>query len=160
MNSAFIDGQNLYLSVVKQGWKLDYKKFRIYLKDKFRVDRAYIFIGYVEKNKNLYKKLQEQGYIVILKSTLNYRDGTTKGNCDAELVLNAMIEFNTYDKAVIVSGDGDFFCLADYLRSKSKLGAVIIPNRKKFSSLLKNINRSDEKYLYFLDESKDKYGEK
>jgi len=34
-NYAFIDSQNLNLSIREQGWVLDFKKFRIYLKDKY-----------------------------------------------------------------------------------------------------------------------------
>lgn len=68
---------------------------------------------------------------------MTYKDGTTKGNCDAELVLQAMIEFDNYDKAVIVSGDGDFQCLVKYLYEQEKLGVVLIPNQGKYSALLK-----------------------
>lgn len=68
---------------------------------------------------------------------MKYKDGTTKGNCDAELVLKAMIEYVNYDKAVIVTGDGDFYCLINYFIEKNKLQAVLIPNRQKFSALLK-----------------------
>jgi hypothetical protein len=35
---AFIDSNNLHLGTVKnQGWKIDYKKFRVWLRDKFNV---------------------------------------------------------------------------------------------------------------------------
>lgn len=59
-----------------------------------------------------------------------------KGNVDAELVLHSMIEFSSYDKAVIITGDGDFYCLAEYLEKKNKLGKIIAPNRH-YSSLLR-----------------------
>lgn len=36
-NFAYIDGANLYKGVADLGWKLDYKRFRIWLKDKYRV---------------------------------------------------------------------------------------------------------------------------
>jgi len=42
-----------------------------------------------------------------------------------------------YDKAVIVTGDGDFHCLIEYLRKQNKLERLIVPNRYKFSSLLR-----------------------
>jgi uncharacterized LabA/DUF88 family protein len=47
--------------------------------------------------------------------------GKVKGNVDAELVLHAMIEYPNYDKALIVTGDGDFFCLVEYLIKQDKL---------------------------------------
>lgn len=155
-NFAFIDSQNLNLSIQDQGWKLDQIKFRTYLREKYAVTKAYIFIGYMEENKDLYKSLQEYGYVLIFKPTLKYKDGTTKGNCDAELVLQTMIDYAEYDKAVIVSGDGDFYCLSDYLEKKDKLECVLIPNQNKFSALLKKINKSDKKYLSFMNDLRPK----
>lgn len=107
-NYAFVDSQNLNLAIRELGWRLDFYKFRTYLKEKYGVGKAYLFIGYLPQNADLYAHLQEAGFSCIFRPTLTYKDGTTKGNCDAELVLQTMIEFNNYDKAVIVSGDGDF----------------------------------------------------
>jgi uncharacterized LabA/DUF88 family protein len=136
-NYAFIDSQNLNLSIREQGWNLDFKRFRKYLEDKYTVQKAFIFIGYMATNESLYTSLQEYGYILIFKPTLNLPDGKPKGNIDAELVLHAMIEYSNYDKAVIVTGDGDFHCLIEYLKKQDKLNRLIIPNRRKFSSLLR-----------------------
>ncbi len=153
-NYGFIDSQNLHLAIKGMGWKLDFHKFRIFLAERFDVQKAYLFIGFVEENQTLYKQLQEQGYILIFRPTLKYKDGTTKGNCDAELVLHAMIEKENFDKAVIVSSDGDFYCLAEHFRNCEKLEAFLIPNKEKYSALLKRINTEKEKYLHFLNESR------
>ena len=136
-NYAFIDSQNLNLSIRDQGWKLDYKRFRQYLKDKYKVTKAFIFIGYIATQQTLYTSLQQQGYILVFKPTLYLKAGKVKGNVDAELVLHTMIEWGNYDKAVIVTGDGDFYCLIEYLKMKSKLERLLIPNQNKYSSLLK-----------------------
>ena len=136
-NYAFIDGQNVNLSIRSLGWKIDWKKFRVYLKDKYGVETAYMFIGFIEGNSELYISLQSAGFICVFRPTLKYKDGTVKGNVDAELVLQAMIDYKKYDKAVLVTGDGDFHCLAKYLLENNKLEVVIIPNRFKFSALLK-----------------------
>jgi len=154
---AFIDSQNLNLGTSKdiykngkliyKGWRLDFKKFRKYLKDKFRVEKAFLFIGYVKENQKLYKYLQSAGYELIFKPTTKDNIGKPKGNIDAELVLYAAaIEFNKYDKAVFVSGDGDFYCLYDYLEKKRKLLGIIIPNAKTESSLLRRF----QKYKTFV----------
>jgi len=134
---AFIDSQNLNLGIRELGWKLDYKRFRTYLREKYNVEKAYLFIGFMVQNTTMYAALQDAGFICIFRPTLTYKDGTTKGNCDAELVLHTMIEFPNYDKAIIVSGDGDFQCLAKYLHEQDKLGAILVPNQKKYSALLK-----------------------
>lgn len=136
-NYAFIDSQNLNLSVQDQGWNLDFKRFKVYLKDKFNVTKAFLFIGYVATNESLYTRLQEYGYILIFKPTLTLSNGRVKGNIDAELVLHTMLEYSNYDKAVIATGDGDFHCLIEYLIKQNKLERLIIPNRRKYSSLLR-----------------------
>lgn len=153
-NYAFIDSQNLNLSIRGLGWQLDFRRFRIYLKEKYDVSRAFLFIGYVEGNNELYKFLQEAGFICIFKPTLKYKDGTTKGNCDAELVLQAMIEYENYNKTVIVTGDGDFYCLIKHFIEKNKLNAVLVPNRFKFSALLKL--KVCRPYLRFMNDLRGK----
>ena len=153
-NYAFIDSQNLNLSIRELGWKLDYKRFRTYLNEKYGVTKAFLFIGFIEGNNNLYISLQEAGFICIFKPTLKYQNGTTKGNCDAELVLQAMVEYFNYSKAVVVTGDGDFYCLIKYLIEQDKLKALIIPNRYKFSALLKF--KICQPFLRFINDLKTK----
>ena len=156
-NYAFIDSQNLNLAIRDQGWTLDFGRFRKYLSDKYGVAKAFLFIGYVPTNQNLYTALQEQGYILIFKPTLILKNGRIKGNVDAELVLHAMIEYQNYKTAVIVSGDGDFHCLIKYLKGKGKLKKLIIPNRSKFSSLLREFLFYD---VDFMNNLKGKLGYK
>jgi uncharacterized LabA/DUF88 family protein len=138
------------LTTNEQCWKLDFQRFRKYLEEKYNVGKAYLFIGYIEGNNQLYKNLQDAGFICIFKPTLKYKDGTTKGNCDAELVLQAMIEFPHYKKAVIATGDGDFYCLVNYLIEQDKLEVALIPNRLKFSALLKF--KSFRPYLRYMND--------
>jgi len=76
---AFIDSQNLNLGIRDQGWKLDFGRFRVYLKDKYYVKKAFLFIGYIKKYQGLYEKLKKFGYILIFKPTLPKRNGETKG---------------------------------------------------------------------------------
>ena len=120
-NFAFIDSQNLNLSILDQGWRLDFKRFRKYLEDKYGVVKAFLFIGYVPTQQSLYTALQKYGYVVVFKPTLLLSEGRVKGNVDAELVLHAMIEYANYNQAVIVTGDGDFHCLVEYLKKQGKL---------------------------------------
>lgn len=145
---AFIDSQNLNLGTlgdihkgrkkIHKGWRLDYRKFRKFLKDKYRVKKAFLFIGYIPENKQMYKSLESYGYELIFKPTVKDKNGRVKGNVDAELVLHASaIEYNHYDKAVVVTGDGDFGCLIEFLLKQNKLLLMLIPNRFKESSLLK-----------------------
>lgn len=138
-NYAFIDSQNLNLSIRNQGWILDFRKFRKYLEEKYGVTKAFIFIGYVPQNQDLYTNLQKDGFILIFKPTLQLPDGKVKGNVDAELVLHTMVEYNNYDKALIVTGDGDFYCLVDFLIKQNKLLKLMVPNKDSFSSLFRKL---------------------
>jgi uncharacterized LabA/DUF88 family protein len=103
-NYAFIDSQNLNLGVLAAGWKIDMKKFRIYLYEKYSIQKAFLFIGYVKGQEDMYDNFKKYGYECVFRPTLVNKDGSTKGNCDSELVLHAMIELNNYKKAIIVSG--------------------------------------------------------
>lgn len=144
---AFIDSQNLVVSVQKLGWKIDWRKFREYLVEKYGVTKAFMFIGYVPEFENMYVQLHDAGYMVVLKPTFDMTrprpemsdkpdarsatdkddDKKTKGNIDADLVLWAMKELKNYHKAVIVSGDGDFYSLVEYLEQEGKLLKILAP---------------------------------
>lgn len=135
-NYAFIDAQNLHLAVRHLGWAIDFPVFRKFLQTDYSVQRAYLFIGFREEYTELYSDLQEAGFILVLKPTIKARDGTVKGNCDADLVLQAMIDLPDYDKAVIITGDGDFASLVRYLREQRKLAALLAPDKNRYSGLL------------------------
>lgn len=156
---AFIDSQNLNLGIQRMGWKMDWRKFRQFLQDKYGVSQAYMFIGYMSENEALYEYMHELGFLIVLKPTVDvlipaetalkpehggHKKGDAddkekpviKGNIDADLVLHAMKELPNYSKAIIVSGDGDFFSLAEYLQQEGKLACIMTPNWQ-YSSLLK-----------------------
>jgi len=152
-NYAFIDGQNLNLAIQGLGWNLDLKKFRVYLSEKYGVGQAYYFIGFVEGNSDLYTSLQSYGYLLIFKPTFRTPDGKVKGNCDAELVLQAMIDLNEYQQAVIVNGDGDFACLVKYLLKIDKLKCVLSPDKNNCSRLL---TKAAQKQIAFMNDLRGK----
>jgi len=157
VNYAFIDSQNLNLGVRSLGWRLDYRKLRLFLKNKYNVEKAFMFIGMVANNQQLYTELQSAGFILIFKPTVRYfvnGKETVKGNVDAELVLHAAaIEYKNYDKAIIVSGDGDFACLIQFLEQKDKLLHLMTPN-SKYSQLL----RPYASYIVRINQFKNKLG--
>ena len=83
---------------------MDWQRLRLFLKDKYAVTKAFTFIGYIPGNERLYTALQEAGFIVVFKPTLEIRKGKqaiTKGNVDAELVLHTMIEWGNFDRTII-----------------------------------------------------------
>ena len=152
-NFAYIDGANLHKGVDDLGWKLDYKRLRLWLNNKYDVKRAYIFLGLIPRYKDLYNYLQEVGFTLVFKETVYDDNGKAKGNCDADLVLRTVCDTyeNNFDKAVIVSSDGDYACLIKFLQKRDKLLSIVSPNNH-CSVLLKTTNAR----ILYLDWVKNK----
>jgi uncharacterized LabA/DUF88 family protein len=161
---AFIDNQNLNATIQNLGWKIDWRKFRKFLSDKYKVNSAFMFIGYVPEFEDMYEYLHDAGFNIVLKQTYDMtkpraeeeqkleqekdaeHERHIKGNVDTELVLWAMKELPNYDTAVIVSGDGDFYSLVEYLEENGKLHKILTPSWQ-YSGLF---NRY-EKYIDRID---------
>jgi len=151
-NFAYIDGNNLYRGVNDSGWKIDFFRFRKWLSDKYGVIRAYYFIGLVPKEKDMYEALQKAGFTLIFKEVVYDGDGKPKGNCDADLVLQAARDVyeNSCDKLILITSDGDYASLVKFLREKKKLLGILSPrNTDKCSILLK---RTGAKIAYINDQ--------
>lgn len=140
-NYAYVDGANLHKGVNDLGWRLDYHRFRRWLSEKYGVKRAYLFIGLVPKYKDLYTRLQEAGFTLVFKETTFDDQGRVKGNCDADLVLQATRDYyeKHFEQAILVSSDGDYASLVKFLYENSKLRAILSPSNK-CSVLLKRTN--------------------
>lgn len=138
---AYIDGANLHKGNKSLGWRLDYARFRVWLRDKYRVERAYIFIGLIPKNKELYTALQEAGYTLAYKEITYDGTGKVKGNCDADLVLKVTQDFyeKHFDQAVLVSSDGDYAGLVRFLKERQLFRTLISPSNN-CSFLLRKLN--------------------
>ncbi len=138
---AYIDGSNLYKGVKNLGWVLDYQRFRVWLRDKYDIDTAYLFIGLVSANKEIYTKLQECGYVLIYKEVSYDGSGRVKGNCDAELVLKTARDFyeGRLERAILVASDGDYACLVSFLKEKGIFRSLVSPSNK-CSFLLRKLN--------------------
>jgi len=159
-NYCFIDGQNMHKGTVRQGWRVDYGKLMIYLRNKYRVEKAYIFLGYLKDNEFFYRKIEESGFIIIFKEVsyfnkreatwppigghgvramLKYRTrygeyGAVKGNCDSDMVLRICLEFWNFDKAVIISGDGDFYSMCQVLSSLDKFRIMLASDKDSIAT--------------------------
>lgn len=152
-NFAYIDANNLHKGIKGLGWKLDYKNFRIWLKDKYNIEKAYLFIGLLPSKKDLYTYLQETGFILIYKEVTYDGDGKPKGNCDADLVLKVVVDCyekqSEFNKAIIISSDGDYAGLVSFLKEKNKFKSLLSP-ANKCSFLLRKLNIS----IVYLDTKK------
>jgi len=172
-NYAFIDGNNLHLTFVGLGVQLKYDKLLSYLKKRHNVTTAYYFIGRISQNQHIYDTLTSYGY------TLKFRDvsikggkqvtcpacgkpfeidkGKTKCDCDADLVLQVMDEVPAYDRAIIITSDGDFDNLVKKLISLDKLDMVLAPSKAGCSHLLSSATRGRIAFIDKLLDEIEKY---
>jgi uncharacterized LabA/DUF88 family protein len=154
-NQAFIDGQNLRYSTAKSDkpWAVDLKRFRVYLREKYKVDKAYYFIGYhIDAYDDLYNFLQESGYIVVFRKHSEIMATLKKGNVDTDIVFTIMrkiADSETFDKVILVSGDGDYFKMVQYLVDKNKFAKILAPHKDRMSSLYSRF--LSPHYYDFLD---------
>ncbi len=156
-NIAYIDGQNLHMGTTKSApkWRIDLTRFRTYLKEKYHVDRAYYYLGYVQQGVNfdsIYEEIQEAGFILVFRQHNSAMIGKKKGNVDSDIIFSAMKRLVTGDdfaKVVLVSGDGDYKMLVDFLIQQKRFAKILFPNKKYSSSLYKSISST---YFAHLDD--------
>lgn len=155
--NIYIDGNNLYRSAKELGYEINYKKFRGWLRQKYNPANIYLFIGLVPSRTSFYHYLEECGYILIFKQTVSF-GGRVKGNCDAELVLKSVSDFYTksFSLCILITGDGDFGCLVEFLKENKVIDLVISPDEYKCSILLKNKNTE----ITFLNDHYHKFSDK
>ena len=145
-NLAFIDGQNLYMGTAKSAahpWRIDLQRFRVYLRQKYNVSDAFYFLGYVqEENQDLYEEIQKAGFVLIFRAHNPAMMGKKKGNVDSDIIFHVMKKMykrESFDKVILVSGDGDYKILVDFLIEENKFGKILFPNKKYASSLYKKL---------------------
>lgn len=156
-NLAFIDGQNLYMGTSKSEpyWNINLTRFRIYLQQKYSVTTAYYYLGFIQEGKDieeLYEEIQSAGFILVFRQHNTAMLGKKKGNVDTDIVFSVMKRLykkENFDKIVLVSGDGDYKMLIDFLVEENKLKKILFPNKKFASSLYKKLGRE---YFDYLEE--------
>ncbi len=146
-NIAFIDGQNLYMGTAKletDPWKIDLARFRVYLEQKYNVAKAYYFLGYVQDtNQDLYEAIQNAGFVLIFQQHNPAMMGTKKGNVDSDIIFHAMKKLykkEDFEKIILVSGDGDYKLLVDFLMEENRFEKILFPDRRRASSLYKKLS--------------------
>lgn len=155
-NHAYIDGQNLYMGTTKREidpWEIDLIRFRIYLEQKYKVGKAYYFLGFVqEENQELYEQIKNAGFILTFRDHNPYMIGKKKGNVDSDIIFNVMKKLykkEDFDKIVLVSGDGDYKLLVEFLIEENRFAKLLFPNRQRRSSLYKKLSNN---YFVCLDD--------
>jgi len=153
-NYAFIDAQNLYMATTKREdhpWKIDLARLRIYLRDKYHVTKAFYFLGYVQdKHESMYEEIQNAGFILVFREHNPAMIGKKKGNVDSDIIFSIMKRLylrELFDQIVLVSGDGDYKKLVDFLIEENKFKKILFPDRKRASSLYKKLGSELYDYM-------------
>lgn len=157
-NIAYIDGQNLYMGTSKSSpvWTVNLARFRKYISSKYGVEDAYYYLGYVQEGMNiekLYESIQKAGFILVFREHNSAMLGKKKGNVDADIIFSIMKRLylqEKFNKIVLVSGDGDYKMLVDFLIEQDKFEKILFPNRRYRSSLYKSISI---KHVAYLDDA-------
>lgn len=149
---AYIDAANLDKALRDLGWKLDYRKFRRWLSDKYQIEHAYLFIGLIPKYRDLYTYLQEAGFTIVFKEVVYQGTGTPKGNCDTDLIMQAVDDAyeGRLKEALLVSSDGDYAPLVKKLQSRNQFLAILSPAPAKKCSIL--LKRTNARIAYINDQ--------
>lgn len=153
LNIAYIDAANLDKALrLKLNWKLDYARFRVWLSEKYKIDRAYLFIGLIPKYRDLYTYLQECGFTLVFKEVIYAGGSSPKGNCDSDLIMQASQDLyeGELDHALLVTSDGDYAPLVKVLHAKSKIMTILSPGDAKSCSIL--LKRTGVPIAYLNDQ--------
>lgn len=102
-----------------------------------------------------YLKLSSFGYKLFLKPVKLYtqEDGTTKrkANCDVDMAFLLMREKERFDRALILSGDGDFLPVLKYLKLEGK-DIVVLGRGNRTAKEIKQFAGSNFRDFEYLRE--------
>lgn len=134
--SVFVDGANFFF-MQRDGlkWFADPKKMLEYIENRYgEIADAFYYIGQDAppdaRQQAFLSALPEMGFSVVTKQIKTIYDSKTgtirkKANLDIEIVLDMFNTIESYDLAVLVSGDGDFDRALQYLKARGKRTVVI-----------------------------------
>lgn len=151
---AFIDASNIIYGARTEGWLIDQKKLFNYLKTKFKTSKTFFYFGKDDNNPKqlgFLKKLESFGFILKVKQIKRFGN-RQKANCDVDLTLDMVLLKEKYDRAIVLTGDGDFLPLFEYLKKEKKEIAILAFPKSTARELKKFaggnfIGLTNEKYL-------------
>jgi len=120
---VFIDATNIIYGASRSGWRVDFIKLKRYLQNKFGVCKIFYYAGLDQGNKRqikFYEKIQEMGYLLRLVPVKKFTDGSKKADVDSRLTFELMKYFSQYDLAIVMTGDGDYYWVLEYLLKEGK----------------------------------------
>lgn len=151
-NIAYIDGQNLNLATTKADvpWKVDFSRFRSYLRKRYDVETAFYFMGvHNPKYEGMYNMLRKSGFDVVFREHSKNLKSDKGGNVDSDVVFSMMRDMHEDEnpRLILVSGDGDYIKTVRYLVANDRMEKVLFPSHWNASSLYKEIPTRCKAYL-------------
>lgn len=135
---AFVDAANIiYRQKDKGYWKIDLKKLISYLKSRFHAKHVLYFGGVDSSNavqNRLYTKMESWGYEMRLnpvkKFTNDRGERYNKADVDSRMTFEMMRLEKEYDQAVVLTGDGDYYWVLQYLiEKKDRIWLIASPDK-------------------------------
>lgn len=147
---AFVDAANiLFRNTESTSWRIDLKKLIKYLQERFGATKIFYFGGQDDRNKiqaNLHRKLAMWGYELRLNPVKHFMNDRgewfIKADVDSRMSFEMMRLFSQYDRAVVLTGDGDFYWVLEYLLQK-KERVWLISSPRSTARELKKLFGSD-----------------
>lgn len=144
---AFVDASNIiYRPTDKDFWKIDVKKLLLYLKHRFGVSRVFYYGGVDENDTvqtRLYRNFEKWGYELRLnpiKRFTNERgERYTKADVDSRMTFEMMRYKDEYDRVLVLTGDGDFLWVLEYLMKEKKKAMWLLSSPTKTAKELRKL---------------------
>lgn len=119
---VLVDVPNIYFTLRKNlDGRLDYTKFLNRLQESFIIHRAIAYGGQLsDEAESFISVLQSVGYETRFKPVQVFSDGSKRANFDLDIAMDAVRILPSVDIVVLVSGDGDFVPVIEYIQSRGK----------------------------------------
>lgn len=152
---VFVDVQNMYYSAknIHQS-KVNFGKILETAVADRKLIRAlaYVIKAEAPEEQSFFEALDKQGFEVKYKELQVFAGGAKKGDWDVGLAIDAVKLASRIDVAVLVSGDGDYVPLVQYLQSHGLIVEVLAFNESSSARLRDAADlfvdlSADDKYL-------------
>jgi uncharacterized LabA/DUF88 family protein len=151
----FVDIQNIYYSSKSLGGKIDFKKLlENTVRNRHLITAKTYLVNSDVDNSQFVKLLKQLKYDIVSKSLKTRADGSQKANLDIEMTIDIMEAKNGLDTVAIVTGDGDFVPLVEFLKLQSisvEIYGVLTTTAVDLKNAASRFFEIDSSYLYFGD---------
>lgn len=153
----FVDEANVYYSLMEKDPKkrIDYMKFKDILAKECHLVGPFIFMGkprnVTDEQQKFYDYLRSAGYVILFGRVQRSKNGKRRQKGIDILIYQQIVELaeqDSYDKCILVSGDGDFALVVEKLKELGKKVEIW----SFMNSLSKKlIEKAGHKNIFFID---------